>query len=73
VPPAADGEPSLTSVLLDLLIRTAEAHGIHEKEELGGVYDTNWPQWYARYMSRALTEAGYGLVANGEEASGKKI
>jgi hypothetical protein len=32
-----------------LLTRAKEAHGIFEATELGGVYDEDWPTWYARY------------------------
>lgn len=32
------------------LLRTAEdAHGRYEASELQGVYDQEWPQWYAAY------------------------
>jgi hypothetical protein len=40
------------------LTRAAEAHGKHEEEELGGVRDENWPQWYAEYMVREAAEGG---------------
>ena len=40
------------STLADALRRAAEAHGKHEEEELGGVRDENWPDWYAEYMVR---------------------
>src|SRR3954452_11601199 len=45
------GETSFASVddLKDALTRAATAHGEHEKRE-GGVYDTEWPAWYAAYM-----------------------
>lgn len=52
-------EPNTTELLLDLLKRTAAAHGLHEKEL--GKPDPDWPQWYAEYMSRALAEAGYHI------------
>ena len=38
------------SQLIDLLGRAGSAHGVYEEGELGGVYDQNWPQWYASYM-----------------------
>ena len=53
-------EPTTTELLLDLLKRTAAAHGLHEKE-LGNP-DPDWPQWYAEYMTRALREAGYRIT-----------
>ena len=35
--------------LMQALIRAATAHGEHEKRH-GGVYDEEWPAWYATYM-----------------------
>ena len=32
-----------------LLVQTEEAHGAYERAELKGVYDEEWPQWYAAY------------------------
>jgi hypothetical protein len=32
-----------------LLAEAGEAHGRYEESELGGVYDTDWPAWYAAY------------------------
>ena len=32
-----------------LLGRAEEAHGAYERGELGGVYDEEWPRWYATY------------------------
>jgi hypothetical protein len=52
-------EPDTTEILLDLLKRAANAHGIHEKEL--GKPDPDWPQWYAEHMSRLLSEAGYRI------------
>ena len=57
-----DPQPDTTAILLDLLKRAAAAHGIHEKNDLGGVYDNDWPQWYAAHMTKALAESGYKLV-----------
>lgn len=60
---------STTTVLLELLKRAAEAHGIHEKNDLGGVYDQDWPQWYATHMTRALADGGYRLVRVGPQGA----
>jgi len=49
------------TMVLDALERAAAAHGVHEAEELGGVYDDEWPSWYAAHMAHAL--AGHGLDA----------
>jgi hypothetical protein len=32
-----------------LLVETEAAHGVFEATELGGVYDQEWPRWYAAY------------------------
>jgi hypothetical protein len=56
----ATTEPNTTEIILDLLKRAAQAHGIHEKEI--GRPDPDWPDWYAAYMARALNAAGYRIV-----------
>lgn len=33
-----------------LLGRAGAAHDVYEEGELGGVYDQQWPQWYAAYL-----------------------
>ena len=38
-----------------LLGRAGAAHGVYEERELGGVYDQQWPRWYADYL------VGHGL------------
>jgi hypothetical protein len=55
-------KPDTEAIILDLLKRAAEAHGVHEKNDLGGKYDTDWPLWYAAHMTRTLAEAGYRIV-----------
>jgi hypothetical protein len=52
-------EANTNEILLSLLKRAAEAHGIHEKEL--GKPDPDWPQWYAQHMTRTLREAGYQI------------
>lgn len=32
-----------------LLVQAQEAHGRYEATELDGVYDQEWPRWYAGY------------------------
>ena len=32
-----------------LLVRAGEAHSRYEVAELNGVYDQEWPRWYAAY------------------------
>jgi len=48
--------------LRELLIRTAAAHGEHERDDLGGVYDEDWPRWYAAFMADALADSGHTIV-----------
>jgi hypothetical protein len=52
-------EPRTTEILLDLLERAAQAHGVHEKQL--GKPDPEWPRWYAAHMTRTLREAGYRI------------
>jgi hypothetical protein len=33
-----------------LLAQAGAAHGVYEEAELNGVYDQNWPDWYATYL-----------------------
>lgn len=61
-------EDTTTEVLLDALKRAAAAHGIHEAKDLGGVYDEDWPQWYAAHMTRTLADTGYELRRTGAKA-----
>jgi hypothetical protein len=32
-----------------LLLDAERAHGVYEATELNGVYDEDWPRWYAAY------------------------
>jgi hypothetical protein len=38
-----------TDALSALLVETEQAHGKYEAAELNGVYDQEWPRWYAAY------------------------
>ena len=42
--------------IASLLDTTQAAHGAYEERELNGVYDQEWPAWYAAY----LVEHGIG-------------
>ena len=48
VPPEAD-DRQRTDALEALLSETEAAHGAYESTELNGVYDEQWPEWYAAY------------------------
>jgi len=41
-----------------LLTETEKAHGAYETTELNGVYDQEWPRWYAVYA----VEHGLGEI-----------
>jgi hypothetical protein len=36
-----------------LLSQAGSAHGVYEENELNGVYDQNWPDWYAVYLVKS--------------------
>ena len=38
-----------TEAIEALLAETEQAHGKYETTELNGVYDREWPRWYAEY------------------------
>lgn len=59
---SADDTVDMTPVILDALKLAAEAHGVHEATDLGGVFDEQWPEWYADHMTRTLTSRGYRLA-----------
>jgi hypothetical protein len=46
---------------LDSLKGAAAAHGEHEANDLGGVYDEAWPDWYAQHMSASLKDEGFAV------------
>jgi hypothetical protein len=49
---------SIQHTVAALLSEAGSAHGIYEENELNGVYDQNWPSWYAVY----LVEHGLGQM-----------
>ncbi|MGI5187292.1 hypothetical protein ACQEVI_04025 [Promicromonospora sp. CA-289599] len=62
--------PAQNEILLGLLKQAAAAHGVHEQEDLGGVYDEAWPEWYAEHMTRALADQGLRIVPVDTRAGG---
>jgi len=40
--------------LIEILRKASSAHGDYEINILNGVYDNNWPVWYAAYVVGAL-------------------
>jgi len=49
-------------LILELLRSAAAAHGVHEEQDLGGVYDENWPEWYAAHIADSLRARGLRIV-----------
>jgi hypothetical protein len=47
-----------TAAVDALLVHAATAHGVFEETELQGVYDQEWPRWYATYA----VEHGLGAL-----------
>jgi hypothetical protein len=55
-------DTTTNELVLDVLVKAATAHGVHEAEELGGVFDEEWPAWYAAHITRSLADGGYHIV-----------
>jgi hypothetical protein len=51
-----------------LLGETETAHGTYETTELNGVYDEQWPRWYAEYA----VEHGIGAIL-GRDVSAEEL
>jgi hypothetical protein len=51
-------EADRVDAIEELLAQAERAHGEYESTELNGVYDQQWPQWYAAYA----VEHGIGAI-----------
>ncbi|MDQ2933394.1 MAG: hypothetical protein M3R49_00165 [Chloroflexota bacterium] len=51
-----------TEAINTLLVQAEEAHGVYEGTDLNGVYDRDWPRWYAEYA----VEHGIGTLVGHE-------
>jgi hypothetical protein len=60
-------EPAGVDAIETLLRAAATAHGEYEAAELGGVYDTEWPRWYATHIARSLNEQGLAITTEGPD------
>ena len=56
-----------TAALEALLVETESAHGAYEETELNGVYDTEWPRWYAAYAVEHGIDAVIGRTVTSDE------
>ena len=53
---------------LEALLAEAEAaHGVYETTELNGVYDEDWPAWYAAYAVDHGIDAILGREVSADE------
>jgi hypothetical protein len=43
-------ETDTATDITSLLLEAEQAHGVYESIELNGVYDQDWPRWYAAYV-----------------------
>jgi hypothetical protein len=59
-----------TDALERLLAETEGAHGVYETSELGGVYDQEWPRWYATYAVDHGIASAVGRDITAEELAG---
>lgn len=51
-----------TDAIQALLVEAERAHGVYEATELNGVYDQDWPRWYAVYA----VEHGIGALLDAD-------
>jgi hypothetical protein len=55
------------AVLEALLAETEAAHGAYETTELNGVYDQDWPRWYAAYAVEHGIDGIVGRAVSADE------
>ena len=53
--------------LESLLVEAEAAHGVYEMTELNGVYDQEWPRWYAGYAVEHGIDAVLGRPMSADE------
>lgn len=62
-------QPADEAEVVALLGRAGAAHGEYEVRELGGVYDQQWPQWYAAYLVEHGLRELIGVTVTVDEVS----
>ena len=53
-----------------LLDQTEAAHGKYESTELNGVYDRDWPRWYATYAVEHGLGTTFGRDVSADRVAG---
>lgn len=61
-------EADRAEALNNLLVQAEEAHGVYEATALNGVYDQDWPRWYAAFA----IEHGIGTLV-GQEVTADQV
>jgi hypothetical protein len=49
-------EPVSASKLAEHLRAAEQAHAVYQREQLHGVRDENWADWYAKYIAEHMTQ-----------------
>ncbi len=49
-------EPISSSKLAEYLRAAEEAHAVYEREQLHGVRDEKWADWYAKYITNRMKQ-----------------
>jgi hypothetical protein len=52
----AEVEPISPAKLAEYLRAAEQAHAVYEREELKGVRDENWADWYANYIAERMKQ-----------------
>lgn len=60
------GDPN---AIEDLLVQAKTAHGEYELSELNGVYDRQWPRWYAGFLVDHGLSSLLGRSVSGDEVA----
>ena len=68
--PDVTDQPDRLAALVTLLRQVEAAHGVYENDVLHGVYDQEWPRWYAEYAVANGIGIVLGRAVTTEELAG---
>jgi hypothetical protein len=51
-------EPISASKLAEQLRAAEQAHAVYQREQLHGVRDENWADWYATFIAKRMNQEG---------------